>query len=840
MKVLRELLGALSIAASFGMACAQTPAPVLGNIEAPYTPLQSSVKIAGTTWPAGVAAYGPVGTPLVLSGSNLGGNGTVQFVAYKNGTVDTSVSPVQATVTLWNQNMLILTVPSGAMSGLVTVTVEGQTSNGLPFLVTPGAYAGSCPAHPAGNQLQITTTSLHDGTVDQSYSATLNADGGSGSYTWSITSGSLPAGLSLSSSGAISGTPTAATGPSPSPITFRVSDTSSPPVDDEAEITLTIESQTTFTGVNIYSYTVGYDAASNVTQFQDATYNNGPGIMGTWSITPGSGSGYDSLNRLSAASVTWPDGHQQSLCWDYDSFGNRQHQLIASGSSGFTNAPGNACQIASGAALVSSQVAQYNSNNQISDGLHTYDAAGDVTVDATTGNQYLYDAEGRLCAVYNGSVPGMPLMTGYLYDAEGTRVAKGAITTMSCDPTTNGFQFTENYVLGPSDEELTMLDGSNNWKRTNVYVGGRLIGTYDVTSNSSGQSIPALHFHLEDALGTRRMQVSGMLATLGQPETDIQSLPFGDGLTTFPDQYAPSTADDATPLHFTGKERDSESGNDYFGARYYASTMGRFLSPDPSQLYYANPMYPQSLNLYSYVTNNPLIFTDPDGLDCVYTNNQSSSSVDVTIVRGDCINKGGKDDNGVFVDGTVDASSVHYYVDRSNGASSLGYNFTNEDDSSKAGAGVIDTGKVSPTDTDGQLAPSIQNQFIPTVATMDKAFLRSIPVPCGVGGTLGVGFGNNRAGVDLSSDKGLRAAYSRRLVNTPFVSASYSVKGSFSSGVSDGVSLSARIPEAPLYTVNASLSGGGITSLGAGENAGIFNTQLYVKTGNALTGCSAH
>ena len=35
---------------------------------------------------------------------------------------------------------------------------------------------------------------------------------------------------------------------------------------------------------------------------------------------------------------------------------------------------------------------------------------------------------------------------------------------------------------------------------------------------------------------------------------------------------------------FTGKERDTESGNDYFGARYYASTMGRFMSPDPSKL----------------------------------------------------------------------------------------------------------------------------------------------------------------------------------------------------------------------------------------------------------------
>jgi RHS repeat-associated protein len=291
------------------------------------------------------------------------------------------------------------------------------------------------------------------------------------------------------------------------------------------------------------------------------------------------------------------------------------------------------------------------------------------------------------------------------------------------------------------------------------------------------------------------------------------------------------------PSRFTGKEWDSESGNDYFGARYFGSSMGRFLSPDPSQLYYANPAYPQSFNLYSYVMNNPLIFTDPDGLDCIYTSGQSSSSVTVTILRGDC--KSDKD-SGVFVDGTVDANSVHYYVDRGSGASSLGYNITKDDDPDYGAAGVTSLDKVAPPNTDGQLAPSIQSQFIPTVATMDKAFLRSIPVPCGVGGTGSVGFGNNRAGVDLSSDKGLRAAYSRRLVNTPFVSASYSVKGSFSSGVSDGVSLSARIPEAPLYTVNASLSGGGITSLGVGENAGIFNTQLYVKTGNALTGCSAH
>jgi RHS repeat-associated protein len=67
----------------------------------------------------------------------------------------------------------------------------------------------------------------------------------------------------------------------------------------------------------------------------------------------------------------------------------------------------------------------------------------------------------------------------------------------------------------------------------------------------------------------------------------------------------------------TGKERDSESGLDDFGARYYSSAIGRFASPDwnanPTPIPYANLAYPQSLNLYSYVQNNPLTFRDPNG-----------------------------------------------------------------------------------------------------------------------------------------------------------------------------------------------------------------------------------
>ena len=69
--------------------------------------------------------------------------------------------------------------------------------------------------------------------------------------------------------------------------------------------------------------------------------------------------------------------------------------------------------------------------------------------------------------------------------------------------------------------------------------------------------------------------------------------------------------------HFTDKLRDQESGNDDFGARYFSSTLGRFLSADwsaePEAVPYAKLDDPQSLNLYSYVGNNPLSRVDKDG-----------------------------------------------------------------------------------------------------------------------------------------------------------------------------------------------------------------------------------
>ena len=173
---------------------------------------------------------------------------------------------------------------------------------------------------------------------------------------------------------------------------------------------------------------------------------------------------------------------------------------------------------------------------------------------------------------------------------------------MSCDPTTSGFTPASDYVLGLAGEQLTEMgmdaNGSLAWAHTNVFAAGKLIATYDPDG---------LHFYMTDPLGTRRAQTD----YAGVLEQTCSSLPYGDSLACTGSIQFP------TEHHFTGKERDTETNNDYFGARYYSSVIGRFISPDwangADAVPYADFGNPQSLNLYGYVRNNPLAGVDPDG-----------------------------------------------------------------------------------------------------------------------------------------------------------------------------------------------------------------------------------
>jgi RHS repeat-associated protein len=102
------------------------------------------------------------------------------------------------------------------------------------------------------------------------------------------------------------------------------------------------------------------------------------------------------------------------------------------------------------------------------------------------------------------------------------------------------------------------------------------------------------------------------------------------------------SAASAHPSISTGKERDAESGLDYFGYRHYSSSMGRWMSPDPTGLDYADLTNPQSFNLYSYVLNNPLKFVDPNGLYCAWEDGTSDDDPsDGGASHADCDAQGG-------------------------------------------------------------------------------------------------------------------------------------------------------------------------------------------------------
>lgn len=95
-------------------------------------------------------------------------------------------------------------------------------------------------------------------------------------------------------------------------------------------------------------------------------------------------------------------------------------------------------------------------------------------------------------------------------------------------------------------------------------------------------------------------------------------------------------------IWFTGKACDFESGDDYCDARYYARAMGRMLPPNPAGLFFADRSNPQSLNLYAYVRNDPLSFTDPTGLYCAWEDGTSDDDPkDGGATKNQCRQQGG-------------------------------------------------------------------------------------------------------------------------------------------------------------------------------------------------------
>ena len=228
-----------------------------------------------------------------------------------------------------------------------------------------------------------------------------------------------------------------------------------------------------------------------------------------------------------------------------------------------------------------------NTKNQLNT-CYPYDAAGNVT--ANSPATYTYDAENRVTTTGGQH---------YLYDGDGNRVAKCASTCLP--PTAGTFYWRD--VLGNT---LVESDVAGSFQNEYVFFNGQRVARRELATN-------LVHYYFADHLGSHGVVEN---ATGSSCEQDIDYYPYGGQQN----DYCPSANQVSQNYKFTGKERDAESGLDYFGFRHYAPSLGRFMKPD-EPFADQDEANPQSWNLYSYVRNNPLRYIDPTGNACVSDGN---------------------------------------------------------------------------------------------------------------------------------------------------------------------------------------------------------------------------
>ncbi len=110
---------------------------------------------------------------------------------------------------------------------------------------------------------------------------------------------------------------------------------------------------------------------------------------------------------------------------------------------------------------------------------------------------------------------------------------------------------------------------------------------------------------------------------------------------------------------FTGKERDAETGLDYFGARYMSAAQGRFTSPDPPLLD-QHIDDPQSWNLYAYGRNNPLRYVDPTGNAIELLGDEEARKKELALLQKSLGND--KAASRVYINEVKEGDTTRYFV----------------------------------------------------------------------------------------------------------------------------------------------------------------------------------
>lgn len=207
---------------------------------------------------------------------------------------------------------------------------------------------------------------------------------------------------------------------------------------------------------------------------------------------------------------------------------------------------------------------------------YTYDPNGNMTSDGT--NCYSYNEANQLSRVNNCT--NNQLIAEYLYDASGNRIIKKVYINGVLSKT----------VYSPNDSYETDKDASTGTTQNTTYyfADNQLLAK----KNPDGTK----EYSLNDQLGSNATTTDQTGAVVENTSYDPWGLVLSGGTQS--------------KFQYTGQEKDPETALNYYNARYYNPVNRHFTQPDDIT---PNIYNPQTLNRYSYVTNNPLRYTDPTG-----------------------------------------------------------------------------------------------------------------------------------------------------------------------------------------------------------------------------------
>ncbi len=347
---------------------------------------------------------------------------------------------------------------------------------------------------------------------------------------------------------------------------------------DAGELYRLIHKVTIANNQNIQDLSYDYDAVGNILQIVDASATQ---TAKTTDYT------YDDLHRLLTATITnsvaenvdGPGNGNQTQTFTYDAIGN----ILSKSDVGNYSYNGN----------IGNSYANPHAVTSAGSTNYEYDHNGNmISAGSPMGlvpTSYAWDYNNRLQSVTNGDS-----VFSYAYDADGQRVK-------SNDSTGQSLSITKEYSLTPNNVEK------------HIFLGDTAIATV----SGSNETAAPLTIHADHLTG------SNVVTDSNQAVDELTDY-YAFGTIRIDEQ----NGSHAEKRKFTGHEYDEDSGLSYMGARYYNSSLGRFLSQDPAFLditdaqkieadtqssyieYLGNP---QTQNSYSYVYNNPLKYKDING-----------------------------------------------------------------------------------------------------------------------------------------------------------------------------------------------------------------------------------